>query len=87
LDFGEEKIMKQTEDGATQITVTLHGVRLTLRSEQRDFIAFARAYLASLVDNVTPPEDEATSHIHVQLTWDTHPRHGCSVDHLTAWNS
>ncbi len=65
--------MKQTEDGATQITVTLHGVRLTLRSEQRDFIAFARAYLASLVDNVTPPEDEATSHIHVQLTWDTHP--------------
>lgn len=64
--------MKQIEDGNTQITATLHGVRLTLHSEQRDFIAFARAYLASLVDKVVEPEGEDTSHIHVQLTWDTH---------------
>jgi hypothetical protein len=47
----------------------LHGVRLTLRSERDDFIAFARTYLAPLMDDVVKPDDATTSHIHVQVTW------------------
>ena len=64
--------MKQAEDENTQIAAALHGVRLTLRSERDDFIAFARAYLAPLMDSVVAPEDKtAPPHIHVQMTWNT----------------
>lgn len=63
--------MKQTEDGNTQITAALHGVRLTLHSERHDFITFAHAYLAPLVDNSDKPENENAPHIHIQMTWNT----------------
>jgi hypothetical protein len=67
-------MMKQARDGSTQLTAVLHGVRLTLCSERDDFLAFARAYLAPLMDNVVELEDESTSpHIHVQMTWAAHP--------------
>jgi len=66
-------MMKQARDGSTQLTVVLHGVRLTLHSERDDFIAFARAYLAPLIDSTVESDNKSVSpHIHVQMTWAAH---------------
>ena len=62
--------MKQIGDGNTHLTAVLHGVRLTLHSERDDFIAFARAYLAPLLDSAGEPSAESASpHIHVRMAW------------------
>ncbi len=75
--------MKQAEDGTTQITAVLHGVRLTLHSERNDFIAFARAYLAPLIDSTVEPDDTGVSpHIYVQMTWAAHAPASESSDDL-----
>lgn len=75
--------MKQAEAVKTQITAALHGVRLTLHSERDDFIAFARAYLAPLIDSTVEPDDTGVSpHIYVQMTWAAHAPASESPDDL-----
>ena len=65
--------MKQFGGENTHLTAVLHGVRLTLRSDRDDFLTFARAYLAPLVDDAVASEEADGSPIQVQVTWPTRP--------------